>query len=227
MVSSPGPLAYWILIPSRIILLSTFTCANCRRVLSKPISWATLLPNLICVASSSACLSASGRYFSRKAEMKLCGLSAGRVGRTNEAAVGRLDRPKSGQNVPSHDLTLFTYMRSTVFPCETHRVCRGFRHPTLPQAKCRWCLSPRPHIAPCKAHHCRISAVLRIAAQPCLVTSRCRTWSNAPVATFECQNMSLRRWSEERGAMRKILGAICRSLRPRLQAPLTCRKAAA
>ena len=62
-------------------------------ILSNPISW-TVLP-LISIRSSANDfdLESSDAYFSLNAPRKLCGLSVGRDGRTNEAAVGPFSWP--------------------------------------------------------------------------------------------------------------------------------------
>jgi len=88
--------------PSRITILSSPTWASLRRTLSKPFSSATLPEMIICRACSSAVPSSPpcgswATYLSCSAAMKLCGESAGRVGRTNDAAVADFERPAAGE----------------------------------------------------------------------------------------------------------------------------------
>lgn len=88
--------------PSRMTIFSSCSWACCKRILSKPISSATLPDTTICGPDETGVLSAATpeAYFSSSASRKVLGFSAGRVGRTNEAAVGDLDMPRLAINQP-------------------------------------------------------------------------------------------------------------------------------
>ena len=76
--------------PSRMTILRSCTLASCRRILSKPTSWATLPEKTIWESALDWPVPA---YFSLRAATKLWGGSDLLVGRTNEAAVGDLETP--------------------------------------------------------------------------------------------------------------------------------------
>lgn len=92
--TSPSLLAMATFWPSRTTIFSSFRRDCLRQILSNPISWATL-PEMTISTFDLPCTApgASTTYLSLRAARKLRGASAGRVGRTNDAAVSDFDKP--------------------------------------------------------------------------------------------------------------------------------------